>query len=81
MTNANLKLTLIAIVTGGVFLLTQPAPAGGPVIVEDTAVDAAEPRSGAAVPIILGLIILCAIACDSDGGPDVKPGPVCREGC
>ena len=46
--------------------LTSAAYAGGPVIVEETTVEAASPRSGWIVPVIVGAIILCAIACGSD---------------
>jgi hypothetical protein len=41
--------------------------AGGPVVVEEEPmVEAASPRSGWIVPVIVGAIILCAIACGSD---------------
>jgi hypothetical protein len=41
--------------------------AGGPVVVEEEpVVEAASPRSGWIVPVIVGAIILCAIACGSD---------------
>jgi hypothetical protein len=46
--------------------LTSAAYAGGPVIVEDTTVEAASPRSGWIVPVVVGLIVLCAIACGND---------------
>lgn len=46
--------------------LTSTAYAGGPVIVEDTTVEAAAPRSGWIVPVVVGLIILCAIACGNN---------------
>jgi predicted anti-sigma-YlaC factor YlaD len=46
--------------------LTSVAHAGGPVIVEDTTVEAETPRSGWIVPVIVGAIILCAIACGND---------------
>ena len=43
--------------------------AGGPVVVEEEGqpeVVAESPRSGWIVPVIVGAIILCAIACGSD---------------
>jgi hypothetical protein len=41
--------------------------AGGPVVIEDEpVVEAAVPRSGWIVPVIVGLIIVCAIACGDD---------------
>lgn len=60
-----------------------PAHAGGPVMVEDTTVDAESPRSGNLVPIVIGAIILCAIACggSDDPAPVTPPGPICNTGC
>jgi hypothetical protein len=47
--------------------------AGGPVIVEEEpVVEAASPRSGWIVPVVVGLIIICAIACGND---DDEPAP------
>lgn len=41
--------------------------AGGPVVVEEEpVVEASEPRSGWIVPVVVGAIILCAIACGND---------------
>ena len=38
--------------------------AGGPVVVEEEpVVEAAKPRSGWIVPVVVGLILVCAIAC------------------
>jgi hypothetical protein len=49
-------------------MTASTAFAGGPIIVEEepVVVEAAEPRSGWIVPVIVGAIILCAIACGSD---------------
>jgi hypothetical protein len=34
------------------------------------------------VPVVIGALILCAIACGNDGDPaPVDPGPVCKGGC
>ena len=46
--------------------------AGGPVVVEEEGqpeVVAESPRSGWIVPVIVGAIILCAIACGNDDDP------------
>jgi hypothetical protein len=41
--------------------------AGGPVVVEEEPmVEAASPRSGWIVPVVVGLIVICAIACGND---------------
>lgn len=61
-----------------------PAYAGGPVVVEDEyTAEAAAPRSGNLVPIVIGALILCAIACGNsdDPAPVTPPGPICNEGC
>ena len=69
-----------ALVTG-----TLPTFAGGPVLIEDrydAEVAAARPQSGAALPIIAGLILICIIACGGGGddAPPVKPADPCN-GC
>ena len=46
-------------------LVTSAAHAGGPVVVvEEPAVEAASPRSGWIVPVVVGLIIIAAVAND-----------------
>ncbi|MFN5996583.1 MAG: hypothetical protein ACK47C_02645 [Paracoccaceae bacterium] len=46
-------------------MTASAAYAGGPVVVaEEPVVEAASPRSGWIVPVIVGAIIICAIACD-----------------
>jgi hypothetical protein len=80
MSRFNMETTMKKLIlTVALLAACQPAFAGGPVIVED-AYEAEATRPGALVPIIVGVLILCAIACGSDG-PDVKPGPVCNSGC
>ena len=58
--------------------------AGGPVIIEDR-YDTAEPeqRQNWIVPVIIGGIILCAIACGGDDEPEAvkPPGAVCKGDC
>ena len=51
-------------------LTTSVAFAGGPIVVEEEpVVEAASPRSGWIVPVIVGLVVLCAIACGNDDDP------------
>jgi hypothetical protein len=46
-------------------MTASAAYAGGPVVVaEEPVVEAASPRSGWIVPVVVGAIIICAIACD-----------------
>ncbi len=48
-------------------LTASAAVAGGPVVVEEEpVVEAASPRSGWIVPVVVGLVVLCAIACGND---------------
>lgn len=53
--------------------------AGGPVVVEEEpVVEASEPRSGWIVPVVVGLVLICAIACgndDEDPAPPPSPAP------
>ena len=52
--------------------LGSVAHAGGPVVVVEEAqpeVVAEQPRSGWIVPVLIGGIILCAIACGNDDEP------------
>ena len=62
------KLTssLLALAMG---LTSTAAFAGGPVVIEEEGqpeVVADSPRSGWIVPVVVGLIIICAIACGND---------------
>ncbi|WP_374371235.1 hypothetical protein [Tabrizicola sp.] len=50
-------------------LTSTAALAGGPVVVVDEgqpAVTAETPRSGWIVPVVVGLVVLCAVACGND---------------
>lgn len=50
---------------------TSAVFAGGPVVVEEEpVVEAASPRSGWIVPVVVGLVVLCAIACGDDDSED-----------
>lgn len=51
-------------------MTASSAFAGGPVVVEEEpVVEAAEPRSGWIVPVVVGLVLICAIACGDDDEP------------
>jgi hypothetical protein len=57
-------------------LTSSTAFAGGPVVVEEEGqpeVVAETPRSGWIVPVIVGIVLICALACDNDDEP-VAPG-------
>ncbi|MDP3196067.1 hypothetical protein [Tabrizicola sp.] len=62
-------------------LSSTAAFAGGPIVIEEEIqpeVVAEQPRSGWIVPVLIGGIILCAIACgndDDDPPPPVTGGP------
>ena len=57
-------------------LTTSAAFAGGPVVVEEEpVVEAASPRSGWIVPVIVGLVVLCAIACGNDDDATTGTSP------
>jgi hypothetical protein len=66
-----LKTLASAVLALSLALGTSTAFAGGPVVIEDEpVVEAAAPRSGWIVPVIVGLVIVCAIACgDNDTVP------------
>jgi hypothetical protein len=57
-------------------LTTSAAFAGGPIVVEEEpVVEAAAPRSGWIVPVIVGLVVLCAIACGNDDDATTGTSP------
>lgn len=73
------KLVLSALL-GATVLGGSTAFAGGPVIIEEGNPEVIEeaPRSNIALPLIIGLIAICAVACGgggSDGGVDQPPPP------
>ncbi|HLQ20140.1 MAG TPA: hypothetical protein VK146_14290 [Tabrizicola sp.] len=48
-------------------MTASAAFAGGPVVVEEEpVVEASSPRSGWIVPVVVGLVLICAIACGND---------------
>jgi hypothetical protein len=59
-------------------LSSTAAFAGGPVVIEEEGqpeVVAESPRSGWIVPVIVGAIIICAIACGNDDDTPPAAGP------
>jgi len=75
--------TILAAATGIALLLTAPVQAGG-MVIEDNFVQEARPSSEGQwiVPVVIGALILCAIACGGDDAPaPVDPGPVCKGDC
>ena len=53
------------------------AYAGGPIVVEEEGqpeVVAESPRSGWIVPVVIGLVLVCAIACGGDDDPQTGGG-------
>lgn len=71
--------TLVAPVLALSLALSSTAAfAGGPVVVEEEGqpeVIAEQPRSGWIVPVLIGGLILCAIACSNDDDTPT-PGPI-----
>ena len=63
-------------------LLATPSFAGGPVIVtEEPPIADVRPQGDGGkwvVPVIVGIIVLCAIACGGGNDGPVDPGPVCN---
>lgn len=66
--------TITAIATGTALLLTQPAFAGGPVLVEDDYEAEAAPKRNWIVPAAILLIIAAAASGGSKGGGSVCYG-------
>ncbi len=74
----NIRTTLLT----AALLAASPVAAGGPIIVtEEPPIADVRPQGDGGswvVPVIVGAIVLCAIACGGgDDGP-VDPGPVCN---
>ena len=76
-----MKTFVVPLLVATLALGSTTAYAGGPVIIEEEGqpeVVADAPRSGWIVPVVVGLIVICAIACGNDdpvptnGG--AKPG-------
>ena len=59
-------------------MTTSAAYAGGPVVIEEEGqpeVVAETPRSGWIVPVVVGLVLLCALACGSDDDSTTPVSP------
>ena len=76
-----LKHTLLTAATG-IALLTNPTFAGGPVIVtEEPPIADVRPQGDGGnwvVPVIVGAIVLCAIACGGGDDSPIAPEPTCN---
>ena len=68
-----MKKIVASLISATLALSSTAAMAGGPVVIEEEGqpeVVAESPRSGWIVPVVVGLVVLCAIACGND---DVAP--------
>jgi len=71
-----MKKALPALLALSLAFSSTAAFAGGPVVVEEEGqpeVVAESPRSGWIVPVIIGAVILCAIACGNDDEVTTAP--------
>ena len=66
-------------------LTTAPVYAGGPVLIVEDEYDVTEPapRNDWVVPVIIGAVILCALACGGDDDAPVvqPPKETCFKDC
>ena len=74
-----IRLTALALITA----LAAPyiAQAGGPIVTEEPPIADVRPQGDGGkwvVPVIVGIIVLCAIACGGGNDGPVDPGPVCN---
>ena len=74
-----IRLTTLTLITA--LAVPTIARAGGPIVTEEPPIADVRPQGDGGswvVPVIVGAIVLCAIACGGgDDGP-VDPGPVCN---
>lgn len=64
-----MKRLAASILATSLALTSTAALAGGPVLVEEEGqpeVVAEKPRSGWIVPVVVGLVLICAVACGND---------------
>ena len=77
----NIRTTLLTAATG-IALLTNPVFAGGPVLIEEEPPIAdVRPQGDGGnwiVPVIVGAIVLCAIACGGGDDSPIAPEPTCN---
>ena len=67
-----------SLLTLSLALGSTAAFAGGPVVIEEEGqpeVVAESPRSGWIVPVVVGLVVLCAIACGNDDDATTTDAP------
>ena len=67
-----MKKLVASLLSATLALSSTAAMAGGPVVIEEEGqpeVVAESPRSGWIVPVIVGLVVICAIACGNDDDP------------
>lgn len=67
-----MKKTVASLLSATLALSSTAAMAGGPVVIVEEGqpeVVAETPRSGWIVPVVVGLVVLCAIACGNDDDP------------
>lgn len=66
-------------------LVTTPVRAGGPVVEDpvEVADETTTQRKGWIIPVVVGLIVLCAIACDGGSDAATPPASGCKSsgGC
>ena len=73
-----MKNLVSAVLAASVVFGSTVAFAGGPVVIEEEGqpeVVADSPRSGWIVPVIVGLVVLCAIACGNDDDATTGTSP------
>ena len=71
-----MKKIVASLISATLALSSTAAMAGGPVVIEEEGqpeVVAESPRSGWIVPVVVGLVVLCAIACGNDDDAETAP--------
>ncbi|WP_333815690.1 hypothetical protein [Tabrizicola sp.] len=73
-----MKKLVAKVLAASLALSSSAAYAGGPVVIEEEGqpeVVATSPRSGWIVPVIIGLVVVCAIACGNDNDDPAPTDP------
>ena len=73
-----MKNVVPSLLTLSLALGSTAAFSGGPVVIEEegqSEVVAESPRSGWIVPVVVGLVVLCAIACGNDDDATTTDAP------
>lgn len=74
-----IRLTTLTLIT--TLAVPYIAQAGGPIITEEPPIADVRPQGDGGswvVPVIVGAIVLCAIACEGGDDSPIAPGPVCN---